>query len=248
MRVLMTTDTVGGVWTYSLDLIRSLRAAGVDVLLATMGAPLRDDQRRDAAAAGPAALYESEFALEWMTSPWQEVDAAGEWLLEIARTESVDLVHSSSYAHGTLEWGRPVVVVGHSCVVSWWRAVHGTDPPPEWDAYRARVKAGLTAADAVVAPTAAMLRELEQAYGLTAGAVIPNGTSLAETDSDREAFVFAAGRMWDRAKGLDLLDAAAARLAWPVLVAGDGGRAQHVRALGRLAPDDLAAIRARLGD
>ena len=37
----MSADSVGGVWTYALDLTRGLRALGIDVLLATMGAPLR---------------------------------------------------------------------------------------------------------------------------------------------------------------------------------------------------------------
>jgi glycogen synthase len=244
VRVLVTTDTVGGVWTHALDLAGGLRRAGVDVVLATMGARLRPDQRADADAAGLVALHESDFALEWMQAQWEAVDAAGEWLLDIAHAESVDLVHSNSFAHGALDWMRPVVVAGHSCVVSWWRAVHGEDPPPEWDEYRRRVSAGLVAADAVVAPTQAMLRELERAYGVT-GIVIHNGSSVPETSADKEPFILAAGRMWDRAKGLDLLDAAAPGLPWPVLAAGAGGCATAVRTLGQLARPELTALRER---
>jgi glycogen synthase len=247
MRVLLTTDCVGGVWTYSLDLARGLRAAGAEVVLATMGASLRSDQRAEADAAGLAGLYESDFALEWMEDPWAQVDEAGDWLLELAAAESVDVVHSNSFAHGSVPWGRPVVVVGHSCVVSWWRAVEGADPPRGWDEYRRRVETGLRAADAVAAPTAAMLRELESAYGLTAGLVIANGSSQAETECEKEPFILAAGRLWDRAKGLDLLDRAAGGLAWPVLAAGDGGTAATVRPLGRLSRRELAGLRQRAG-
>jgi glycogen synthase len=244
VRVLVTTDTVGGVWTHALDLAAGLRRAGVDVVLATMGARLRPDQRADAELAGLAALHESDFALEWMQAQWEAVDAAGEWLLDIAHAESVDVVHSNSFAHGALDWMRPVVVGGHSCVVSWWRAVHGEDPPPAWDEYRRRVSAGLLAADAVVAPTRAMARELEHAYGV-AGTVIHNGSSVPETTSEKEPFILAAGRLWDRAKGLDLLDRAAPGLPWPVLAAGAGGSATAVRTLGQLSRRELTRLRER---
>jgi len=246
VRVLVTTDSVGGVWTHVLDLARGLRRCGVDVVLATMGAPLSTEQRADARCAGLAALYESRLALEWMNEPWADVDTAGDWLLEIANSESVDVVHSNSFAHGTLDWGRPVVVAGHSCVVSWWRAVHGQDPPRAWDEYRRRVGAGLRTADAVVAPSAAMLHELERAWGVS-GVVIHNGSSAPEVARDKEPFVLAAGRLWDPAKGLDLLDRAARKLGWPVLAAGDGATASSVRTLGRLSRPELAGLRERAG-
>ena len=34
----------------------------------------------------------------------------------------------NAYVHAALPFGRPVLVVAHSCVTSWWRAVHETDP------------------------------------------------------------------------------------------------------------------------
>jgi glycogen synthase len=90
-----------------------------------------------------------------------------------------------------------------------------------------------------------MLHELERAYGLTSGIAIVNGGSAPETNAEKEPFVLAAGRLWDRAKGLDLLDRASGGLQWPVLAAGDGGAAQHVRALGRQSPRELAGLRER---
>ena len=38
--VLMTADTVGGVWTYAVELVRALAPHRVTVALATMGASL----------------------------------------------------------------------------------------------------------------------------------------------------------------------------------------------------------------
>lgn len=46
--VLMTTDTVGGVWHYSLELARGLALHGVRVALATMGQPISAAQRLEA--------------------------------------------------------------------------------------------------------------------------------------------------------------------------------------------------------
>src|SRR5690606_15252099 len=100
------------------------------------------------------------YALEWMPDPWTEVDIAGEWLLELSRTVRPDLVHLNGYTHGALPFPCPVIVVAHSCVLSWWRAVKRSEAPPEWDEYRVRVARGLRGADVVVAPTRAIAREV----------------------------------------------------------------------------------------
>ena len=63
--VLMTADTVGGVWTYAIELSRGLSKHGVHVSLATMGAPLSEIQRRQARMCG-VDIHESDFKLEWM--------------------------------------------------------------------------------------------------------------------------------------------------------------------------------------
>lgn len=240
----MTTDTVGGVFTYTAELAAALEAAGDEVTVATLGAPLRDDQR----ARLPAGVRESTFALEWMQEPWADVAASGRWVAALAEERQPDVVHLCSYSHGTLDLPAPKVLVGHSCVVSWWRAVHGTEPPAAWSRYRRAVAAGLAGADAVVAPTAAMLAELERCHGLRGGIVIPNGTAVpaAPADADKRPLVLGAGRFWDPAKNLVALDEAARGLSWPVTVAGDlGGGAppRWAQATGPLASAGLAALR-----
>src|SRR5688572_6850889 len=123
MNILMTTDTVGGVWTYSLELARALTPFRVQVLLATMGQRLTDDQRRDVSQIESVIVAESEYALEWMDNPWEDVEAAGDWLLALAETFRPDLIHLNNFAHGALNWNAPVLVVAHSCVMSWHQAV-----------------------------------------------------------------------------------------------------------------------------
>ena len=121
----MTADTVGGVWTYAIELARALEPFGVEILIATMGAPLSLAQRREAEELPHVAVAESKYQLEWMDEPWDDVDAAGTWLLKLARRFKADLVHLNGYVHAALPWNVPVMVVVHSCVLSWWQSVKG---------------------------------------------------------------------------------------------------------------------------
>lgn len=244
MNVLMTADAVGGVWTYACELIAGVAAHDVDVHLAVLGPPPSDSQAAEAETAGCAALHCNGAALEWMPDPWEELDAAEEWLVDLAADVVADVVHLNSYVHAAARWRRPVVCVGHSCVLSWWAAVRGDVPPPSWDRYRARVGRGLHAADEVVAPSGWMLGELRRIYGIARGRVIHNGLGPRSSPPEpgRDRLIMTAGRLWDPAKNLDAVVAIAPELRWPVAVAGgDPGETGNVVSLGRLARTDLLA-------
>lgn len=243
----MTADAVGGVWSYALTLAAALKT--IEVTLAVLG-PMPTAAQRTAAAAIPNLdLVEKSGRLEWMDDPWDDVARAEAWLLDVAARWRPDIIHLNGYAHAATAWPAPVVAVAHSCVLSWWQTIHGEPAPAAWNEYRRRVTAGLHAADAVVAPTQAMLTVLRAHYGVRRGSrVIANGCDAARfAPAAKEPFVLAAGRLWDKAKNLATLDRAAARSPWPVYVAGDcrhpdGGIAapHHARALGALAGTDLA--------
>jgi len=249
MRILMTADTVGGVWSYALGLASEFSARGIHVALATMGRPLTDAQWLQAGAIPTLAIHESEFRLEWMQTPWEDVDAARAWLLELERRVRPDVAHLNNYAHGDLPWRAPVVLVGHSCVYSWWDAVRGGRPPDAYERYEEVVRAGLTAADRVVAPSRFMLSELTRHYGpLPHGEVIYNGTDpLRFRPGAKEPLVLTVGRLWDEAKNVQAAVQAAEFFEWPLLLAGDTRHPEgwnvdlgDVRHLGTLAPDALA--------
>lgn len=260
-RILMTADTVGGVWQFAMTLCRELALAGDRVLLATLGPLPSPDQRAQAATIPGLVLAERASRLVWMDEPWQDMAAAGDWLLQLASRFRPDLVHLNDFGHGHLAWPAPVLLTDHSCVASWWQAVHGCEPPAEWDRYRDRVRAAVAAASLVVAPTQAMLRALDQHYGpLPRARVIANGrepSALAGSGDDQ--LVLAAGRVWDEAKNLSALAAVAPSLPWPVCIAGDGrhpaavaggpvshdGELPNVQLLGRLSPQQLAGWFAR---
>src|SRR5690606_6933433 len=113
------------VWTYAVELAEALQPE-VEVVMATMGGPLSMSHWRDIDRLG-IDVHESRFKLEWMEDPWADVEEAGEWLLELVRQVQPDLVHLNNFAHGALPWPCPSLVAGHSCVYSWWRAVHGVN-------------------------------------------------------------------------------------------------------------------------
>lgn len=218
----MTVDTVGGVWTYALELVRVLVKHQVSVALATMGAPLMPMQYDEVGCIPNVELFESTFKLEWMQDPWKEVDLAGKWLLELQEALRPDIVHLNGYAHGALAWHTPTLVVGHSCVLSWWLAVRGEAAPGMWSTYRRKVKKGLDNANIVAAPSNAMAAMLNQHYGPLDIRVIPNGRDPDEfAPAEKEALVLTVGRVWDEGKNIASLEAVANRLDWPVYVAGD---------------------------
>jgi glycogen synthase len=249
--VLMTADAVGGVWRYVVDLGGELRRRGLDVTVAVMGPPPNDQQRGEARRAG-LELVDRPYRLEWMDDPWIDVQRAGEWLLDVARQTRPTLIHLNGYAHASLPWNAPVMVVAHSCVRTWWQAVRREAAPQSVSRYTAAVDAGLAAANAVVAPTQAMGAALAREYRTQKPvSVIPNGSYRPMREPHylpkKQPIVLAAGRVWDEAKNVKALGAIADAIGWPIYVAGDSrGPAgeiceiDNVRLLGRLPAASLA--------
>jgi glycogen synthase len=249
-RILMTADTVGGVWTYALELMAALAPAGVQFGLATMGASPTASQREELRALPNVELFEGRYKLEWMDDPWSDVVAAGEWLLEVEGKFQPDLIHLNGYAHGNLAWRAPALIVAHSCVLSWWKAVKGERAPEKYERYRQAVAAGLRAAEIVVAPTYAMLEALVEHYCVPkATQVIANGRDPRKFfPGEKQNFVLSAGRLWDEAKNVKAVCACSRKLPWPVRVAGE---TQHpsgnsiefpaVTCLGKLSQAEMAA-------
>jgi glycogen(starch) synthase len=248
MRILMTADSIGGVWQYALELCEALRAYDASVMLATLGAQLTPNQRRQVAELKHVELCESRYRLEWMPEPWDSLKAAGRWLLGLEQKFAPDLIHLNHLMHGNLPWHAPVISVGHSCVLSWWAAVRG-DEPVGWSRYQREVARSLRAASLVCAPTRTMLHALQSHYGpLPRSRVIANGRDPNKFRArDKQPCILAAGRVWDAAKNIGSLCAIASEVDWPIYVAGattgPNGETQAVdgvHPLGPLSSDALA--------
>ncbi|HEY4249755.1 MAG TPA: glycosyltransferase family 4 protein [Roseomonas sp.] len=249
----MTTDTVGGVWTYALELARGLAAHGVRTRLVSLGPVPDAGQITDAEAVPGLALRVTALPLDWLAANSGEVLAAGREIAAIARTARADVIHLNSPALAAAgSFHAPVLGACHSCLATWWAAVRGGPMPPDFAWRTDLLRRGYANATALVAPSHAFARATAEAYALPVmPAAIHNGRALAPrltaTPPDAPDFVFTAGRLWDPGKNLVTLDRAAARLSLPVLAAGplrgpEGSKAapRHVTALGQLDAQDMA--------
>lgn len=255
-RLLLTTDAVGGVWTYSLDLARALAAADdMVVLLAVLGPLPSAEQLTDAAAIPGLQLIETGLPLDWTADSEQVVREAALTLAQLAEAGSVDLVQLHTPALAAVSYPVPVVSVIHSCVGTWWSAVHGGDLPADLAWRAALVREGLERSDTVVAPSQSFAAAVQRDYDLPASLVaVPNGRAGAAVEAvgAPAALAFTAGRLWDGGKNVAAFDRAAALSSLSFQAAGplqgpDGSRARldHARPLGTLPASDLAALLAR---
>jgi len=210
MRVLVTADTVGGVWTYTRELVTGLTRHGVQVTLVSLGEI--PTPRQSAWMEGLQGLdyRPTAFRLEWMQEAQRDVEQSARFLEAVIREVRPDLLHFNQYCFGSVGADLPRIVVAHSDVVSWWMSVHGEEPPPSsWLAwYRQVVSRGLRSATTVVAPSRWMLCMLTEIYGRPADPImIYNGRSprLFNPHMTKTEAVLGVGRLWDCAKQVSLL-------------------------------------------
>ncbi|WP_439392865.1 glycosyltransferase family 4 protein [Bradyrhizobium sp. PMVTL-01] len=225
IRILMTTDAVGGVWTYSCGLASSLVASGADVTLATMGPPASADQR-EMLRGSRVHLIDTNLALEWQDPEGRDFANAGRVFARVEARIRPDIVHLNSFREATLAWRAPTVLVAHSCVNSWALACRDTAwlVEPRWTRYTEQVAAALDNTHAWVCPSRSFHDDIMGIYQpRSPGAVIWNGIAAGGSPCRKRELIFAAGRLWDRAKNIGVLAAAAPGLGWPIQVAGPAG-------------------------
>ena len=249
VRVLVVTDAVGGVWVYSLELVRALRMLGIEAVLAVMGPSPSAAQRDDA---NGFKLVDTGLPLDWLETSPGELRRAGDAIAGLAAREGVDIVQTSSAALlACSDFDQPCVAVQHSCVASWWTAVKGTPLPRDFHWRRELVECGLNRAQFVVAPSIAFAAETSCTYDLSTPVLaVHNGRRPAAVASvPRSHFVLTVSRLWDEGKNVATLDRAAARLEVPFEAVGpatgpNGASIQlrHLRPIGEVSPARLASL------
>jgi glycosyltransferase involved in cell wall biosynthesis len=210
MRILITADTLGGVWTYTRELVTGLVRRGVRVTLVSFGEIPSATQSRWMEHLPHLDYRPTAFKLEWMQNSASDLAASAEFLCQLSREVKPDLVHSSQFYYGALPCDVPRLVVAHSDVLSWATAVRGELPEEnEWLCwYRAAVARGLQQADAVVAPSKWMIEQLSHHYGrLPHVSVVYNGRNpaLFHPSMHPRDEIVSVGRLWDVAKNASLL-------------------------------------------
>lgn len=247
IRILMTTDTVGGVWTYSCALAASLAASGAEVTLATLGPRARADQH-EMLRGSRIRLIETDLALEWQDPEGRDFANARGVLTALEAQLRPDIVHLNSFREATLSWRAPTVLVAHSCVNSWALACRDSAwlSEPRWTRYTERVAAGLNSTQAWICPSRSFHDDIVEIYRpRSPGAVIWNGIAASAFPNRKRQLIFAAGRLWDRAKNIEVLAAAAPGLEWPVQIAGPAD-ADPSASISWLGPLPHNALRRRL--
>lgn len=227
MHVLVTSDTLNGVWTYTRELVSGLVKRGFRVTLVSFGdIPLTRDtlwmEDLDGLDYRPTA-----FRLDWMEEGQQDFPDASAYLCSLVRELSPDLLHSNHPCYGDLPVSIPRVVVAHGDLITWWKAVHGREPSDSlwlrW--YRQMIARGLAQASAVVTASQWMLKEIRSSYRLrSSGNVIHHGRNpiLFNPYVSKEDSLLAVGRLLDPARQLNLLTEQDHPL--PLRIVGTDGR------------------------
>jgi len=210
MHVLITSDTVGGVWTYTQELVAGLVRGGHRVTLVSFGKLPAPHQTAWMQTLPGLDYRPTEYRLEWMEIAERDIEESRRYLELLVEEVQPDVLHLSQYCYGAISVEVPKIVVAHSDVVSWWVGVHGTEPDdtPWIRRYREHVADGLRGAQIVVAPSKWMLDQVATHYLLPQQTrVIHNGRTPALFDPDgaKEDFVLSVGRIWDPAKQIQLL-------------------------------------------
>jgi glycogen(starch) synthase len=241
MRMLLTGDTAGGVFTFVKELAAALQSKNCEVTLATFGPQ---------PATPPSHLrwFHHCSKLEWQPDPWQDLEQAGEWLKRLVDRENPDLLHFNTLCHGDNNWSRPLLTTIHSCVPTWWQAVKKSPLPVEWNRYRQVVQQSLNAASLLIYPSHALANAFQMAWDMTHAetCVIPNGIDGSRFfTEEKQPLILAVGRFWDEAKDARALDRMAGNSPWPIYLAGESCDATSCKLLGQLSPSEIRAWYAR---
>jgi glycogen synthase len=223
MHVLVTADTIGGVWTYARELVTGLVRRGLRVTLVSFGEIPTVAQTEWLGALRNVDFRATAFRLEWMQEAQEDLQASSDFLRAIVDEVKPDVLHINQFAYGALDVDVPKLVVAHSDVVSWWASVKGEVPQDiPWMAwYREVVRAGLENATAVVAPSRWMLDNVRRYYcEPRISGVIYNGRSplLLNPHISKQDSIVSVGRLWDSGKQVALLLRGEAKV--PITIAG----------------------------
>jgi glycosyltransferase involved in cell wall biosynthesis len=225
IRLLMTADAAGGVWTYALEMAGALAERGIATTLAVVGERPSAHALRDAGSIAGLEVELTGLPLDWTASNPCDVTLAGEQIADLARRVGADLVQLNAPAlAASASFRVPTIGVLHSCVATWWEAVHGHVALPDDLEWRAKLtRAGLTRVDLAIAPSAALARQARRIYALPhIPIVVHNGRTCpaAKRASRRDIPVLTAGRLWDDGKNIAALDRAAEHLPFTICAAG----------------------------
>ncbi|MCO6187811.1 glycosyltransferase family 4 protein [Rhizobium sp. L1K21] len=219
-KLLMTLDCVGGVWRYSMDLARSLRSRGYEIIFASLGPRPSQGQASEAESIG--SLHMIDEPLDWMANCEDDLRNVPHCIAQLATECHADILHLNSPSQACdIDVAIPIVAASHSCLPTWFDAMRDGNLPPEMAWQKRLQRKGFDCANGVISPSASHAAMLLDCYGDIANLrIIHNSAPPLLASTEKENFVFAAARWWDEAKNGETLDAAASAIQWPLVAAG----------------------------
>src|ERR1700739_4275912 len=100
MHILVTADTLGGVWTYTRELVTGLVRRGEQVTLVSFGDIPTASQTRWMDGLKNLNYHPTAFRLEWMLDSEGDMIASAQYLQAIIQENKPDLLHFSQYYYG----------------------------------------------------------------------------------------------------------------------------------------------------
>ena len=211
MHVLVTADTISGVWAHTRELVTGLVSSGASVTLVSFGEIPLPQQTSWMENLHGLDYRPTAFRLEWMQEGEHDLEDCFLYLEAVIRDVMPDIIHASQFSLGSLPTSIPKVVVAHTDLITWWLSVHGYEPREtrwmRW--YRDTVTAGLAQANAVVSPSHWMRDAVHTCYQVRSrrDAVIYDGRNpiFFNPYVTKEDSVLSIGRLWDPGKQVSLL-------------------------------------------
>src|SRR2546430_357439 len=103
MRVVVTTDTLGGVWTYTRELVTELVRRGIEVTLVSFGDIPTALQSQWMEGLRGLDFRPTAFKLEWMQDSESDLQASSDYLLSVIEDVKPDLLHLNQFYYGSLQ-------------------------------------------------------------------------------------------------------------------------------------------------
>ena len=249
LKLFMTTDTVGGVWNYSLDLCRALYTYNLEIHLLGLGGIPDENQQKEVKLLPNVHFYATNLKLEWMDNPWKDVAKTEQKIEALCAIIKPDLLHFNNFIGTKVFAHVPRLTVFHSCVKTWWHSVKNSELPSHWDTYSEVLRSACNTSDVVIFPTEAIRETAEVLHEIsTPQNVIYNARHLEINGKvEKENIILCTGRIWDEAKNLMVLCELAKSIPWPIYVAGENSNPNtgekislpNVRFLGKLNSEEL---------
>jgi glycogen synthase len=166
VHVLVTTDTLSGVWIYTQELVTGLVNCGVQVTLVSFGDIPLPQQTSWMDALPDLDFRPTAFRLDWMQESRTDFAESSRYLASLVKELKPELLHLNQLYYGSLPVRTPRLVVAHGDLISWSKAVHGHEPKESnwlrW--YRDVVMRGIEQADTLVTPSTWMLETVRACY------------------------------------------------------------------------------------